>query len=573
MQREAQIARLLTECDVFMRYGLRQKVVEQLHAVLDLDPHHVEARERLKEQYLARGEVEAAVGQLLMLAEILAEERSAASVLYLREALVLDPTNAAAQAHLARVGASGEPSVARRASVLEAPSGVWSGAAAEPIEDRSPDELLPPMPPGREDQDDVFFLDEENTDVVAAAPRTDTAPADTAPADTAPADTAPPGPTDATVAAIARPTPLPTPLPAGAAEELEDAAPVAADADPPLHVDEDLLPPPPAPRVTLPPPPGAELRIPQPMVPPPSAAGPESAPQVDLLAPMTPEEFDEVPLRPSNPAMLAAEGARRSTAAGEIEELLEEAEFFVAQGLFEEARSTLSDAFRSHPGHPLIDEKLRDVAQLAAAAEAERSASSVGAPTDQSFELAEKLAAELDESEPNAAGSDVLDVEQVFEQFKKGVGEQVAVEDSETHFDLGIAYKEMGLVDDAINEFRLCLNDPQRVCIAETMIGLCHIERGDVAQAIGHFKRGLYADTKTDREELGLYFELGNAYELLHDPKEALYYYQKVHKRDPDFRGVVARIQALTQPQSPQAPTPMAPDDIDRAFDDLMGED
>src|SRR5690606_16639470 len=291
---------------------------------------------------------------------------------------------------------------------------------------------------------------------------------------------------------------------------------------------------------------------------------------MDLLAPMSPEEFEEVPLRPSSPGQLAADVARRSIAPGEVEEILDEADFFLAQGLFDEARASLSDALSNHPGHPLIEEKLREVTALAGSPPA----AAEPVANDQSFELAEKLAEELDaEIAPVPAGGDVLDVEEVFAQFKKGVEQHVGMEHSETHFDLGIAYKEMGLLDDAINEFRLCVRNPQRVCIAETMIGLCHIEKGDVTEAIAHFKKGLYAETKTDREELGLYFELGNAYDLLHDPKEAIYYYQKVQKRDPTFRDVGRRIRALIQPQASGQAAPMAPDDIDRAFDDLMRED
>ena len=78
VQREAQIARLLTECDVFLRYGLKQKVLEQLHAVLEIEPTHVEARERLKDLYIADGRLDDAVDQLMSLAELLADgaERS-----------------------------------------------------------------------------------------------------------------------------------------------------------------------------------------------------------------------------------------------------------------------------------------------------------------------------------------------------------------------------------------------------------------------------------------------------------------------------------------------------------------
>ncbi len=499
VQREAQIARLLTECDVFMRYGLKQKVMEQLHAVLEIEPLHVEARERLKDLLLSQGRTDEAVAELLTLADILATERSAASVLYLRQVLEIDPGHADARTRLAALGVE---------SIPPAPG-------AEP-------EAGEPAAPAAEDE--VFFVDED-----ASAP------------------------------------PAQTSTGAPAFDSVEEPVAVTATDGPALDLPDEE----PEPRRAMVPPPSTSRRLesPEPLVPKPGQL-------MDPLAPMSPEEFDEVPLRPSTPGHFAAEVARRSIPPGEVEELLDEADFFVAQGLFDEARASLGDALSNHPGHPLIEEKLREVSALAQAAASERSAASMELPSDQSFELAEKLAAELDE-EPAADGSDVLDVEEVFAQFKKGVEQQVGMEDTETHFDLGIAYKEMGLLDDAMNEFRLCLSNPQRICIAETMIGLCQIEKGDVPEAIAHFKKGLYADTKTDREELGLYFELGNAYEMLHDPKEALYYFQKVQKRDPGFRDVGGRIQNLAAPQIPQegAAAPMAPDDIDRAFDDLMGED
>ncbi|HEY8430147.1 MAG TPA: tetratricopeptide repeat protein [Sandaracinaceae bacterium] len=503
VQREAQIARLLTECDVFMRYGLKAKVAEQLKAVLEIEPRHVEARERLKDLYLSQGKIREAIEELWRLAELFAEEQSAAAVLYLKQILELDPAHEQARARLTAMGVRSVP----------------------PPQERAP-EPAPASEPAAED--DILFLDEDTSEPERTA----------------------------------------SSAPAFAADSVEAQIPTTATDAPALDLEEDdLLV---SPRRAIVPPPSTveqplDLEPARAVVPPPSQV-------MDPLAPMTPEEFEQAPLRPSSPGEMAAEVARRSVAPGEVEELLDEADFFVAQGLFEEARLTLVDALSTHPGHPLIEEKLREVGALAAAAAAERTAAAAP-PSDQSFELAEKLAAELEE-EPTDDGSDVLDVEEVFAQFKKGVEQQVGMEDTETHFDLGIAYKEMGLLDDAINEFRLCLSNPQRVCIAETMIGLCYIEKGDVPEAIAHFKKGLYAETKTDREELGLYFELGNAYELLHDPKEALYYYQKVQKRDPTFRDVGRRIQNLAAPHLPaRAAAPMAPDDIDRAFDDLVGED
>ncbi|MEZ4340368.1 MAG: tetratricopeptide repeat protein [Sandaracinaceae bacterium] len=552
VQREAQIARLLTECDVFLRYGLKQKVIEQLSAVLDIEPTHVEARERLKDLFLEAGRLDEAIEQLLILADVLSEEQSAASVLYLRQVLDIDPANEEARVRLTEAGASIPP-----------PARPMTATA----EDLAP--ILPGPPGGGDEDEDLFFLDEEDDQLDLTAPTREPEPEPELEPE---------------------PTPLPTPIPETL--ELLEPAPLdtvaqaplapatATDGEPyidPLAEPEPILPAPPP----DPDPPSRPVLVPRPRVavPPPASALPESepptaAPLLDPLAPMSPEEFEDVPLRPSTPAQAKAEASQRlSMPPGEVEELLDEADFFLAQGLIDEARMMLQDALSAHPGHPLINDKLREVEFAAQAAAQSRASQDLD--VDQSFELAEKLAEEFDEVDDTQAGRDVLDVEQVFAQFKKGVEEQVGAEDTETHFDLGIAYKEMGLLDDAIGEFKLCLANTSRLCIAQTMIGLCHIEKGELAEAITHFKKGLYADHKTEREELGLYFELGNAYELLRDPKEALYYYQKVQKRDPGFRDVDRRIVNLAKPQAAavNAPPAMAQDDIDAAFDDLMGED
>jgi tetratricopeptide (TPR) repeat protein len=263
----------------------------------------------------------------------------------------------------------------------------------------------------------------------------------------------------------------------------------------------------------------------------------------------------------------SAEGAATGR---DIEEGLDEAEFFVTQGLYDEARDTLTQLLEAHPGHPLIIERLEELEAMlqAQAAPAE----------DQSFALAEKLAEEVQNvQEASGAhfddGGQMIDVETVFEQFKKGIEKTVSADDADTHYDLGIAYKEMGLTEDAVSEFNVAAQNPKRQCIAETMIGLCYMERNDVATAIEHFKRALQAAAKTDREEMGLYFELGNAYESVGDLSEAMYFFQKVEKRDPSFRNVHARVQRLaahvnsgtrTQPNEPEM------DDVDRAFDELL---
>jgi tetratricopeptide (TPR) repeat protein len=260
---------------------------------------------------------------------------------------------------------------------------------------------------------------------------------------------------------------------------------------------------------------------------------------------------------------------------GSLEDDLDEADFFTQQSLFEEARAILETLLARHPAHPLVTAKLRDLeAMEQAAGLADQSLPHVteapGMTADMSAELPADLPGEVD-----AAPSSSADPAGTFEMTRRGVIEKgVTAEDFETHYDLGIAYKEMGLLDDAINEFRIVMKDPAREVQCHLMIGLCFLEKGMQTDAIGQFKKGLYVEGITEREALSMYFELGQAYERLNDPREALYYYEKVLKRDPHFRDVERRVTAVRggAPVPQAIPEPRG-DDVDAAFDTLLGKD
>ena len=59
----------------------------------------------------------------------------------------------------------------------------------------------------------------------------------------------------------------------------------------------------------------------------------------------------------------------------------------------------------------------------------------------------------------------------IFKEFKKGVDKQLGKEDYDTRYNLGIAYKEMGLIDEAIAEFQLAAKDEARLLECSSMLG------------------------------------------------------------------------------------------------------
>jgi tetratricopeptide (TPR) repeat protein len=120
----------------------------------------------------------------------------------------------------------------------------------------------------------------------------------------------------------------------------------------------------------------------------------------------------------------------------------------------------------------------------------------------------------------------------------------LADDDSDTHYDLGLAYKEMGLLDEAVKEFEKVIRAPGREVQCRVMIGLCFRDLGNASEAIHQFKQGLHAEP-SDRERQSLYYEIGITYEAINDYAEALYYFEMVMKRDPTFADAAARANEL----------------------------
>jgi tetratricopeptide (TPR) repeat protein len=299
-----------------------------------------------------------------------------------------------------------------------------------------------------------------------------------------------------------------------------------------------------------------------------------------------PEVSPPIPSRrPSEPA------GRESIAAQLDEDALDEIEFFASRGMFDDARGILAEQLGRLPNHPLLLERQRELEALAASAEERPSGArqvlrsiQPAENEDRSFDIAASLEAldalDTGSSAPQGLADDPrqISVETVFEQFKAGVAAQISESDASTHYDLGVAYREMGLHSDAINEFELASRDPGRECVCQSMIGMIHLEQGNIEVAIDSFLRGLQASHRNVEQELQLTYEIGNAYEMRNTPEQALYYFQRVARVDPTYREPrgsvgdrIARLQPAPKPPAARAvgAEPMS-DEFDAAFDDLL---
>ena len=274
-------------------------------------------------------------------------------------------------------------------------------------------------------------------------------------------------------------------------------------------------------------------------------------------------DFDEPVPEPTEPAV----------------EALGEIDFYLEQELFSDAGDRIADLEMRFPGNVEVTgrrtelERLQGEASARAAAAiepepeetpdllmelreevAQDSLSPVAttddaglfADEDDFFDLAAELESELaDEESPLSITEEEQSLEHIFKEFKRGVEQQLDAEDYDTHYNLGIAYKEMELIDEAIGEFQLAAKDPKRMIECCSMLGLCFLEKGMPQLAIKWYQKGLEAPEITDDEHLGLLYDLGSAYLEVGDTPNAQKAFFEVYGIKSNYRDIVDRIKQL----------------------------
>ncbi len=152
--------------------------------------------------------------------------------------------------------------------------------------------------------------------------------------------------------------------------------------------------------------------------------------------------------------------------------------------------------------------------------------------------------------EPQQTGDHGGDFEHILQEFREGIEKTIPIDDADSHFDLGIAFREMGLIDDAISEFQIASRSAARRVESIEALGGCFMDRGEAAVARNLLLRALDDPTAVDGDDRlrGVLYLLGLASESLGARDDGLRYYQRVYAVDIRFRDVAARIQTLQQP-------------------------
>ncbi|HVR42669.1 MAG TPA: tetratricopeptide repeat protein [Thermoanaerobaculia bacterium] len=476
----------LTEAEVFAKYGLTEKAVEHLQAVLDRSPKNLQAYDKLLHIHLDEGNAPAVATYGAKYLELLAERGETDTADSVRSELISRGYSPAGGLPQEQETPPAEPEieVEEIGTELEIPE--------EPAEPEPEPVAAEPEAEIEFDLEPSLSIDQDESSVEI--------------------ETEFPAAVDEDVA---------TEQPAKDLEvELETAAEAEAETEVEIEAEE------------------------------PAAA---AEPPVE-------EEIAPAPGRPAEPAA----------------EELGEVDFYMEQELFDEAEERIGALEERFPGNrevasrrellerkreesrkapepetfqPATDllsqireEVEEEIAPPAAAANEEN----LFAEEDDFFDLAAELEQELaDDSEGISISEEEQSLEEIFKEFKRGVEQQLDAEDYDTHYNLGIAYKEMELIDEAIGEFQLASKDPKRMIECCSMLGLCFLEKGMPQLAIKWYQKGLEAPEITDAEHLGLLYDLGSAYLEVGDTANAQKALFEVYGINSNYRDIVSRIKQV----------------------------
>ena len=281
----------------------------------------------------------------------------------------------------------------------------------------------------------------------------------------------------------------------------------------------------------------------------PETPKPEARP---VVAKPAPKPAPPKPAPPARPAAIAAEQK-----AGVLGEFVADLEAALPESFLQEAPAPQA-RFDVEPEPQPISAK----AQMTMAASAAASAPARVTPPLQKPEAPAGASPSLTYKEtkirplgsaPGKFSAAGVDLAEMFGELKHEMEEEVATaeEDPETHYNLGVAFREMGLLDEAIGEL-------QKVCQAVehghsfpqimqtyTWLAQCFLDKGVPEAAIRWYEKALKLPSLDADTRMALHYELASAYEVAKNKPAALNHFMEVYGSNIDYRDVAERIKAL----------------------------
>ena len=148
------------------------------------------------------------------------------------------------------------------------------------------------------------------------------------------------------------------------------------------------------------------------------------------------------------------------------------------------------------------------------------------------------------EVEVGRGGAVTFDLGSLVSEFQRGIEAQISG-DAQGHYDLAMTYREMGLLEQAIEAFRNAAVDPAFVVRCAEMIGRSLLDEGRFDEAAREFEAGLNLPGLTPMARADLRYQLGLAHEAAGRAQEALAEFERVYAMHASYPDVALKIRVL----------------------------
>ncbi|HVP14775.1 MAG TPA: tetratricopeptide repeat protein, partial [Terriglobales bacterium] len=201
------------------------------------------------------------------------------------------------------------------------------------------------------------------------------------------------------------------------------------------------------------------------------------------------------------------------------------------------AREWFARALRHVPDHETAKRRLQRLGPRAAQPSPDANGAKATGGTEGRVEVA-----------VGRAQAVTLDLGSLIAEFQHGIEAQLS-DDAQSHYDLGMTYREMGLFDQAVECFRAASRSPDFAERTAEMIGRCLLDQGRFEEAVEEFQRALERLGDRPMVGTGLRFQLGLAHEVAGHVSEALAQFERVYAEQPNYPDVAQKIRVLRRTQ------------------------
>ena len=224
-------------------------------------------------------------------------------------------------------------------------------------------------------------------------------------------------------------------------------------------------------------------------------------------------------------------------------------EIIEQNGDSERAIAIMQKAADLSPGHKQMHKQVHtfDVKERAMTENTPAAYSKAQVEKADFFDLNQELDKEIDElfiNETHESTVDDTGVASVFKAMEENVAQEGA-DDPLFLYNMGLAYLETGLIDDAIDAFQRVIGMGEKLFDSYIMLGICYREVGQYKESLQALNAGASLKDLSGEMKVGILYEIAQTYKVMGELQQALGIFKEIQKERKDFKDVELEIVRL----------------------------